>query len=393
MIQNKLHELMLLLICVLFIQVGISFYLSFQMLLFIYIFCLIFKLRNKKNIEVLMLLVVLFLLLSMSSYFSYYSWSTGDSLRAAREALCAFVLMLGTSSIFNKRFIFVNEGRTTIVRTFFLAILILLFVQVVFSKFGLFFNLSTDFFVINRPQFEASELYSLYGYQIRQSLTYGEPSYLSLIALGGALYSIPKIDIKLTIICFSIVLLTESTLGVLGIISMQALWFIEIKFGKNVALLSVFISILILVVSLVIFKDDILDFKGMSAYIRIYAPSYILGDVFSNHPFGISWNSMFDHFQNSLYGSIIGIGAFEQNFVGLDNGFLNLLYIYGYCGLIMYCIVFFFIYNNTTTILCPFIYMLFSIQNGTIFSYDKVGLILFFYYIFRFQGLKKFELV
>lgn len=393
MIQTKFYEIILLLICVLFIQVGVSFYLSFQILLFIYFCFLTFKLRNKKNIEVLILLVAMFLLLSVSSYFSYYSWSTGDSLRAAREALCAFILMLGTGSIFNKKFIFIYEGRTTIVRTFFLAVLVLLIIQVALSKFGLFINLSTDFFVINRPQFEASELYSLYGYQIRQSLTFGEPSYLSLIALGGALYSIPKIDIKLTTICFFIVLLTESTLGVLGIISMQALWFVERKFGKNIALLSMFISILLLVVSLIIFKDDILDFKGMSAYIRIYAPGYILGDIFSNHPFGISWNSMFDHFQNSLYGSIIAVGAFEKNFVGLDNGFLNLLYIYGYCGLIIYCIVLFFIYTNTTTILCPFVFILFSIQNGTIFSYDKVGLILFFYYIFRFQGLKKVELV
>ena len=365
------------------IQLGFSYYISIQSLA--YIILNIFLIENIRWTRSNTIAVTIFLMFFAAYLFvitfpglHYYSSSTRDFLRVVREALCVFTLLLTINIIKSNPFktVLGFHGNIDKSLVYFIYIVFgLTTFQYLLSKINIYITLPTEWFVVNAPK-NISNLYELFNLKSRISLSFGEPSYFALLLVGLSAVFLVSNKYNLVALCFIVALMTSSAFGILSILFLTAAGIIEKKFTRGIFLVITFFSFIVLCVLGYVFKDLILEFKGMSAFIRLYAPWYLLLDVLGNIPSGVPFTQLENHINNSDYAYII---FYVTNYIGFDNSIINIFVVYGYFGVILIIFIIALLSSNSLNIFLLFLFVLFCFQNGSIFTFDKITILSFFY--------------
>jgi hypothetical protein len=282
-----------------------------------------------------------------------------DVRRAMREAV-VFILMTGCS---NWRIVgswLAKSKLVLLVVTISSCMLILVLLQLLFIRRGVYFGLPQPWFSQNSGTLP-SDLDLLYG-KVRAAGTFGEPSYLGgfclsmLFATSSAGYR-DKANRILVMLLIAIPLLSGSASGGLFCGALLAIIAARRAATRGRSLVLHFVAIAI-VVSVAIFVSgmwtrlqNILSGNDPSAEMRVFAPLRELPGLLVHSPLGVAYAS---HLQIS------------------DNGFLNILFDYGWLGVLLIVPVIGICFRRVESIVYV---LLLSFQNGAFFSIDKFCLV------------------
>jgi len=311
-----------------------------------------------------------------------------DVMRSSRELICYMLLVIALlKPAENYTNIKWASGKAIDITIY--SLFLLLTAQWLFSHAGLFVDIPSEWFVINRPELDKTQAYSMYNYGARVSLTYGEPSYFGMILAGLSACALISRKYILVMACQLSAFIAGTTFGIGAVFILVMLHFTEKKYGRSksifflVALVCLFISILPYI------KDVVLQNKGASGYIRLYAPWIVLDDVLTNYPFGMPFTQIDQMIRNSNYYGSLFIDGTNGGAIGFDNGFINVVIVYGYIGVLLLFALFSFFCISGLGVVYILLILLFGIQNGGIFTFDKVGLLMFFYIWMHAIGREK----
>lgn len=339
---------------ILFIQFGITYYISIQTLL------LLFIIRFYKFKRLVLQILALFIFIFFIKYI-YLNMNFIDFLRTFREWII-FSLILVSTQGFKKIDLF---RLIQIIKL----LLIIIFIMVVVQKISIIFFQSMprfpiEYYIVNTGTLTGIDIALEYGTRIRPIGFYGEPSYMSFITLILYLlvltYNHSNKIIFFDILTFLIIALSESVSGIIVFIVIQVYQYKNIFFKKKyIPYLLITCILLITFISKTEISTRILNSLhgeiDPSFYIRLFEPINILIKMLEdNYYFGISI-TVLDSYMNQL------------NIKGIDNGLYNLVFSYGYLSLLILIIIYYFIKN--TFLFSIFLLLIFF--NGAVFSIDK----------------------
>lgn len=336
--KSKTFTLLLILICIPFIQLGLNYYLSVQVLAFILIFIFlpvnVFLYAAPIGFLVfgLMCIPVLFAVNSTEAMH--------DLLKTAREFVCylpIYCIIKYKDNIVNA--IKINAKIYKAIPLILIGLALFTIVQYVVLKSGVYLALPYELYVRNAGTLPG-ELDLIYS-KIRPSATFGEPSYLGFVDASFliiVLRAFKKSWLKsVMIVC--IVLTVYFCQSASGQLAVFLLLFIELMQSKSKGLTKVSI---IFSACFVVFIAWVADFSTIerlsnfsdrkqesSGYARLAAPAIIASEVLLNSPFGVV-NSQLEQF-------VTGTRAMSKNDLAgaLSNGFYNLLINYGLTGFLL----------------------------------------------------------
>ena len=355
-----------------FLQLGATYYLSVQMLLFI---VLVSCLRLKDFTKNRVLLVVLAVLMITPSFFYTVDDQLHMILGVSRQFLCLAVLLAVLEHSDPVRMRIKNPEIAIITILWFFFVMIL--VQYVGLKFGYAIHLPSTLFISNASTvigYEKALALGLYS-GVRPSVFYGEPSYLSFVCASLVFIACSTFKSKnnlflVTILAFSTVALAGSLSGILALFALFSIRFVaSIKMAEKMVAFLTIIVFAVLFVALfnqLPFVQRILGLIGLgtgvdiSLNIRLFAPFSLISEAFVNFPFGMP---------KEVLDNVIQAG-FESGFKGTDNGFLNLFINFGYFGFLIVGIIF---YKIRTNLLLITFVLVSTMFNGAFFSYDKIA--------------------
>lgn len=336
---------------ILFIQLGITYYISIQTLI---LFFMLKNYRLKKNVfKIGIMFMILFFLKYIYEPFVYY-----DLLITTREFFFFLIILFSTYG-FKK----INVEKTVY---FFKIILIMIFIFILVQKISIVFmntfpRIPMDLFIMNQETLVGIEKALLYETRIRPIAFYGEPSYCAGIIII-TYYIINKYDPieskKYELLAIFSIFLLESMSGLIIISFFLISKYISSVLKKKfIVYLTLFIPIIVYLVSISEFSTRILDiFSGssdLSTQIRLIYPFMaIIQSFIELNFFGISNSSL------ELYNNLSQIR---------DNGFLNLIMDYG----IIIFFLYYYIYKRIKDKNLFILFILLNFLNGTVFSLDK----------------------
>lgn len=356
-----------------FMQTGVTFYISVQLVLFLIAATYARAVDYVSNIAWAPVFIALMI---VPSLFYTVENQLHMIMEVGRQFVCFYVLVSifsASGSMF--------EDREHIERGVLWLLLLLFFitlVQYVGLLFGQAFNIPSWLLVANQNTmigFEKAVELMLYG-GVRPSALYGEPSYLSFVcvSLVYIMYTSSKSMTKLYVVAgisLLIILMAKSLSGLLSMIVLTAVRFPPtFKYKNNVA---ISLILLLVILPVMLATDSVLLQRALglvsadkeidpSAYIRLYAPFELINDVFSSYPFGLPKEMLIDHIETK----------YPETFKGTDNGFLNVFINFGYSGFVILGFVIYKIYRDK--LLLAYL-LLASMFNGSLFTFDKIALI------------------
>jgi len=372
---KKTLILLFILLCLPFIQLGISYYASFQMLAFLFLLILIpvrFFLYGVQRCGVILGLMILPVFFVINS-----EESTHDFLKALREFLCYLPLYCALK--YRKEIsgsIYVNDKIRYVVSSLIVSLFFFTVVQYFFLKRGVYLSLPYDYYVRNTGTLP-DQLDLIYS-RIRPAATYGEPSYLGFVVtslLVVVLRGYKKSWIKHGLIgCVVLtVYFCQSASGQLAVFALLFINMLQSK-AQLVTKIGVILGGLLLVlvawlanVSTIERLANIMDKKQeASGYDRLAAPAIIASEVLLNRPFGIADSELAKFITSKRAMSREALeGAFS-------NGFYNLLINYGLSGLILLGLLIAPIWKDWLVV----VYVLLTTSfNGAFLCFDKAAII------------------
>ena len=382
--QNNKSYLLGVLLILPFVQLGFSYYISFQVLAYILINIYLFKSRSFKRNDMIYFgyfftFLGIYIAIAFTPGLNVYSSDVRDVLRVIRESLCVSTMLLvffstkkpGSEHIdLNSRF-FIDKY----VDRFIYLLCLAVGLQYIAASMNVYLLFPTEWFVVNKP-IDISRIFQEFDIKSRVSLSYGEPSYFALVLAGFSAYAVSIKKYNLWLCCLVASLFTASTFGVLSVLLIYVVSYLETKVSRTLQIWIIFLLTLTAFVIVREFKDLIIEAKGASAFIRLYAPWYLVTDVFSNIPSGIPFTQIQNHISGSFYAHII---ALDDHYVGFDNAMLNLFIIYGFFGVALIISLTYVFLFSKKSILYFLLFILYCFQNGSIFTFDKISLLSFFY--------------
>lgn len=351
-----------------FIQLGVSYYWSVQVIMFLLLVSLLTFKDVWRSLTIGGGLVVFVLMLS-SLVFQVSLDPNRDVLRIVRIFLCFTVLLVFLSKTYQIDYL--NESTKKIIAVIAVALLGFSVIQMVLFQAGFLFYFPRELYITNAETL-GDEL-ALQFNSVRPSATFGEPSYLGFVALSLYVVVLTKFNdgwIRWATI-FSLwgaVFVCATFAGVLGLLVISLIYYLN-KNGQ----LKLIGALLFLVLSIIIVIGGNFDFlpdrlaqriSGVtsgevdaSTYSRIVMPLFLVDYAFENYPLGLS---------TELLVKEVGFSAVD----GTDNGFLLLFVNFGFTAFYIYGLIL--LKVRKRPILAAYLLMA-SMFNGSVFSFDKVA--------------------
>jgi hypothetical protein len=393
--KNKSFILLMLLLSIPFIQLGLNYYLSVQVLTFIMLFLLIpanvFLYSAPVGLAVFSLMCI--------PVFSAVNSADAmhDLLKTAREFTC-YLPIYGIIK-YKDNIVSRVDVKLKIINAIPLILLGLTFLTIIqyyFLKSGVYLALPYELYVRNAGTLP-DELDLIYS-KIRPSATFGEPSYLgfvvvSFLILALRIFRKPWLKILMISCIILNVYFCQSASGQLAVF---LLLLIELLQSKTTLLTKVSV---IFIACLVVFVAWMANFSTLerlsnfsdrkqesSGYARLAAPAIIASEVLLNSPLGVV-NSQLEQF-------VTGTRAMSKNDLAgaLSNGFYNLLINYGLTGFLLLGLLLMPI-RKDWLVMCYII--LTTSFNGAFLCFDKSAVIvstLFLLFYFSADGSKRLVL-
>lgn len=372
---------LLLFFVLVFIQIGFNLFLSFGT---VGLLGLTLQKTQKKEFKNYFIVIYFFFIILVTSLTTSISFSYSLNLLQEFRVLFlfAFLIYLNEKPLFRK--IVDLEKFLIPISVFFL---ILVIFQFIFPSSRFLFLKDSFYYKSSNLNYSAVTRAIEYGYKIslRPSAFYTEPSYLGMVCC--CLFAINTINQRIkykniiSLIIILIVVLSRSSLGILGLV---LIIINTIKTHKIILIsLSTCMIFIILNFDIDFFLgnrlNDILSIKDASTIIRFTNPiKLILSNINDNLYFGIPRSACATHFTKN------GILKTGDDFP-FHNSILNLLINYGFPGIYIIFYLFKTFCLNKIEVLILFICMC---QNGDFFSYDKVFVITLTFALLRNNNLK-----
>ena len=393
--KNKTFFLLLVLLCVPFIQLGFNYYLSVQVLAFI---LALFIIPLKTYIKFVPVGFILLGLMCLPVIFAVNSdYVVHDILKTVREFICyapIYCLIKYRHSVLQETKVNLNVRRMVPVLVF--TLLIITILQGIFLKKGLYLSIPYEFFMADFGTLPGA-LDLKFSY-IRPAATFGEPSYLGFVITSLLLVVLriyEKSWLKNALI-FSILLtayLCESLSGQVAVFVLLFIYFIQSKIQIYTKFLLISVACLVVTIALVANLSSFSTIerlsnisdkkKESSGHARLAVPLKIASEVLMKSPIGVT---------NSQLGKVIGISTKDDlAFSGFSNGFFNLLINYGLTGILLLALLFLPIWNDLLIIAYIFLSTFF---NGSFLVYDKGAIVVTsLYMVFYFSAEIKSRLI
>lgn len=362
----KLPPVWLILLLVLpVIQLGFSYYISFFIFGFLYLFLLGNFPKIKPRFVVLMIFgFMIFLIKTVSNI----EVGTREIFLPLREMLCFAVLIIGLFKVKHS----INESKNLQVASFYLLIVIFLVivVQYVSIQGGIYFGFPFEWFVKNQVTLSGVDAALYHNTRFRPTAFYGEPSYAAFIILSLLFISIEcgqSFQIKVVGIVLSTVsvFLLGSGAGLISIVALTILW---LWFGNDQKFRKYRYHItFLLFLSIPFFVILNEEFSSRMALIISGDDISILNRLAD--PFNILMQAIDD-------GKLIGVTtAYIEDYYAGDfgDGLINngILWIFLYYGIMAFPLIFIMIKIIGINIGLVYIFLCINF-NGDFFIYDKV---------------------
>lgn len=356
-------------------QLGISYYLSFQMLAFSLVLLALNAQAIKKNIKIGFILFVLMMLPNV--YFAGREQFFHYILVSARSFLCLYVMLTVFDMARMKPFNLNKKPLKIAVNLLILFLFLSVVLQSILLKQGVLLTAPAEYLIANIDtlpgEFELEHGRSL----IRPSSTFGEASYLGFISLSLfviVMYLFQKSRMKsiLLVLLFATLVMAQTLSGLLSLALILAVhgsrYLSRRQIGKSIAVLSmvalgVFVLAYLGHLSILerlfnIFDPD----QEFSGYIRLVAPIVVAMRVFENY---FIFGMPLEELQHIVDG--MGLATLISASDVTNNGLLNLFMSYGVTAVLIIWVV---SRKMASPVLLVYL-LLSSIFNGALFSFDK----------------------
>jgi hypothetical protein len=257
-----------------------------------------------------------------------------------------------------------------------------------FSK-GEYFAFPYDWFIINGSILERADLALQYSTRFRPLGTFGEPSYLALVSnlifliVYPYLYDQNKEKLLLLISTIAVNFLCGSLSGLVFFLIIVVLTSRRLSVGR---MLASGVVVLLLMFSAIFFVEEfrsrifdvLLAGEDRSAYVRIEVPLRMAAEVLTSGLAGVYPANIASYYQN--LSAELGYDIDKIS----DNAFLNIIINYGWLGLF---IVFGFILKYRYELADPRVAVLIfyaGTQNGSLVSIDKAFLVAFMLLMYKY---------
>jgi len=339
-----------------FIQMGLTFYISSQILLFLWTLTKI-KINHK--------IILLICLSSLFFFFKFFSFDINerDLLVTFREFLC-FALILASTYGFRK----FDFSRLVI---FFKFLIVIFFAVALIQIIGIhllgeFITFPKEFFIANTATLEGVELAIEFETRLRPVIFFGEPSYAAFVL--SIIYAVVKAENsnhigQYDLLALGCVFILQSLSGII-IIGFLFLYFNRAHLFKTKYFL-IFLPF-ILFISFYFLGSEVVErlsnfFSGNadeSTAIRVIAPLDLVSRTFNNG-FYLGAPSEYVNLYTLAFGNAV------------DNALFNLVINYGILSIPIFLIL---IHRIKSVFLILMLVLLMQF-NGAYFSYDKAVLI------------------
>lgn len=374
--------IIILLSCFFFQQIGYSLHFSFGSAGLFILLIFFYKNISPEDIKISIYLSLSLVFCVMINIMEFgYSPEVFKSFRLILNAFILFLLM-------NKRNALTINGRYNLI--LFIILLIVLSLYQIFIDST--FQLDQKYFSIDENLGIQDNDFVSNTYILRTNAIYSEPSYFGMIlacCFGLILNSnnfYPKsVKVSLLIMIGISIFLSGTGLGFAGIILFAFDYIYRLRNKKN--LLINIIPLLVLFFTFYYIKNNLNSDYNFSIYERIIAGSNVADDSASTrflYPFyliidnlknGRIFGILFNNFQHFLS---TGLYVDGSDFP-MHNGIINLIINYGLFGLLYI----FTIYRNLRSSTELIFILLIGVQNGNLFSYEKVFSMLFIIFMYR----------
>jgi hypothetical protein len=360
-------------------QIGISYYLSFSLAIFLMTYFVSTKLFVSRflSLESAIRAIAITFLLSIPYLFTGFD-SRSDILRLLKDVLFLSILFYVLDNTLVSRklidFKLIKQLKAVLyVLSFLMFFLVILQSSYISRRSPLFIN--PDFFARNSENIATQSTFLLFD-RLRPSGTFGEPSYLSwyLFFLICALCLLSRTYLsKLDIICIALnvfsIVLSQSGLGFVFLLLLfvfRELKSVGVLFRR--LLLVGLTSYLITTVNSLLFSQQLsksFDIRSWSA--RVVKPFELYNTFIASNPFGIPLRRIFS---NDAPYSIGDVYLFEVIAHGLS------YFVFGF-GIIGIAIILWISLASRRLDSFTLFFFLFSFfQNGSFLDFDKIGLLM-----------------
>lgn len=353
-----------------FLQLGISYYVSPQIVGFLGMVALVLFSRLDRRAVIFASICALIFLVKASLVFKISD--IHNFLLVFREMLCFAVLLLAIRPV---SFLYRQERIDTLYIRFLLMAAILVTLQHLAIANGRFVAFPYEWFVMNKGTLEGVELALHFESRLRPVGFYGEPSYMAFILTSAFVVFLSYVEkwkkiLPIFVVNLFILALLGSLSGILAFMFIAlVLIYLRLFSGggpmKSANMLVVSVLILsLLYVSLLqgefvsrlltVFYSDEID---PSMYVRYVGPALLIGEMIIDGDWlvGYSGSEIYEH-ANSL------------NMGSIDNAALYLSLHYGFVAAPLFLAVLIYYVRHPLLIA----YMLITLNfNGSYFSFDK----------------------
>jgi len=367
-----------------FLQLGFSFYLSIQVLA-VFLAIKILGLKNYvKTIIDNLGLLSLFLITALLSVSGM-----NDLLFVFRQMLMFCVVVsavMYNPSVGSKPF----DDRLLKDLLILIVVIeaVICFLQAYYFSRGVYFAIPYDWYVINGGILETSSLALEYGTRLRPVGTFGEPSYLALVAnliflvLNASLRDkVRKYGLLIAVVSVNILCGSLS-----GLMFFCAIYIISVR---SISVPKIVVSGTAVIILLAAALWGVEEFRSRvfgvllagedrSAFVRLEVPLRMVEYVLLSGLGGVYPDNVVEGFQ-SLSAEI----GYEIDEVS-DNAALNFLINYGWFGLIILVGFVMKLYKRLSDPRVAMIVFYSSMQNGSLLSFDKAFLVAFILVIYGY---------
>ncbi len=356
-------------------QLGISYYLSFQMLAFSLVLLTLSAQAIRQNIRIGFILFFLMMLpnvyfISREQFFHYV-------LVSVRSFLCLYIMLTLFDMARMKHFNMSRKPLKIAVSLLIIFLFLSVALQSILLKQGVLLTAPPEYVIANADTLPG-EFELEHGGRIRPSSTFGEPSYLGFISLSLFVITLllfEKLRLKsiLLLLLFTTLIMAQTLSGLLSLVLILAIhgakFVSKKKIWKNIGVLSVvalgtfvlgYLGYFSILERLFDIFDPELEYSG---YIRLAAPLTVAIRVFENFfIFGVPLEEL-SHVMKGMYLLAVMIPGSTVT----DNGFVNLFMNYGVTAVLIIWVIW---KKIASPLLLAYVFLS-SIFNGAFLSFDK----------------------
>ena len=349
-----------------FIQLGFNFYVSIQLIVLLLIISFISSEDLMRN---LIYGSWLSLLMTMPIFFELTSDYEHELLLVARLYLGLVIVVTFLQQ--RKNITYFNENIAKIITTICVSLFVFTLVQQQAFSHGVLLVIPQELFIANGDTVQ-TQLDIDWG--ARVSATFGEPSYLSFIAL--TLYVIvltnftsSKVKTINLLALWAIIFLSSSLAGLISFTVITLIYLKNRVDFKSFIYIAIPIIILIINIGPLLLSENIIDRIIQNTNLdiddstsgRILHAFELVQYAFEYSPIGLTTEQLINHVGENIY-------------IGSDNGILLMFAHFGVTAFFIFGWFFYHVKFRSNQILGIYMFMA-CIFNGSVFSIDKVAVI------------------